>query len=155
MLHVVYTLWVIGTPYKTNRPLFLFRMWETLIRGHPDVSRAGCPEFYYEAVTGSTGPAHLARAFIRDFRLVHQSDIVVQFALRILFSLRPSRGPAFPVETRLDREVVFRSIAACRTLLCTAGVRDFKAFKDHFESEACLLLLRRLRSFVAKRSAHR
>lgn len=146
MLHVAYALWVIGTPIKFNRPLLLFRLWDTLLRSHPDVDNKGFPEFYYEAVTGSIGPDRLARAYARDFRLVHQSQAVAQSTLRVIFSLRPARTPVFPMETRLEREVVFRSIAACRTLLCTPNEPDLPAFRSHFEMEASYLLLSRLRN---------
>lgn len=141
MLHVVYTLWVTGTSDKRSRPPFLHRMWDTLVRGHPDINDGGCPEFYYEAVTGTTGPNHLAQAYIRDFRLAHQSHSIALFTLRMIFCLRPARDGRFPMGTRLERTVVFRSIAACRTLLCTPDVEGCGSLEEHFELEALFLLL--------------
>lgn len=142
MQHVALTLWIMGTPYKPRRFWFMQVKRDTLEWGHPDIAKTGCPKIYAEVAQGATGRERVVKALYRDFRLSDRRADIGQMILCAIYALRPSpRSFYFQADTRLDRALAYRSIAACRSRLCLFDKTDFSSCRDYFAIELAYLLL--------------
>lgn len=140
--HVLMALWAHGMS-KRDRLERLNRMWEALCKINPSLYTKGCSkEFLSEAVLDNIGFEQLRRGILRDFRLSDDVDYTVDVLLRLLYATSQDHSQEFPMRTPLERELVIRSIAACRGRICMSEQTDFNSCKATWELEICYLLLR-------------
>lgn len=89
-------------------------------------------KFYNEILAESTITAgDIARTFARDFTKMDGGG-TMQKLLDALNGLRPRHDIAYDMRTGLQREVLYRSLAACRDLLCAEHSTSFHELKVVF-----------------------
>ena len=92
-------------------------------------------EFYREVTNGGISPQHIHRAIIRDLKVNSEGDVknVTSSLFQTITWIRAKPwSSTFPMNTPLEREVLFATLAACRTRLCMKDGWDYASCRDDF-----------------------
>ena len=106
------------------RSLLLMKMIEALSVDTLLFGSRAYTDFYNEGVMGTTGPKHVMKAVIRDFKL--KADAPAEFIsstyclLREITEIHPqSSSPRFDMSDLLSRKTLYASLASWRTIFCS------------------------------------
>ncbi|GJE93216.1 zinc finger MYND domain-containing protein [Phanerochaete sordida] len=167
--HLAVALWIYRPRgFKAEVSTVLLHIWNH-VRQDPNSDIAPAyAKFYNEILAESTITAgDIARTFARDFTKMDGAG-TMQKLLDALNGLRPRHDIAYDMRTGLQREVLYRSLAACRDLLCAEHSTSFHELKVVFsvqlvftinslhDSATVLILIpeRQIHSIIALINAH-
>ena len=135
--HVLLTSWVCDED-RHIRGLSLHAMLGSLFRDAELYGSHIYREFYAEAAVGSTSPKHINRAIIRDLKVTSEGDVknVTSALLKAIRFVRARpHETTYPMNTTLEREVLFATLSAFRTRLCMKDDWSFETCRDDFHME--------------------
>lgn len=140
MQHVLLVMWIYEVE-KINHPDCLIRLWETLNYLNPDLSEdESLPEILGEVLPTGADFESFAKALLRDFKMTDPIPFLLETRFHLIEAIRTTHPLEHHMRTRIGRELIIRSIAACRTRLCMSGQFDYASFKFILKAESCYLV---------------